>query len=204
MIDLAAFPERSTGGFQRDPCRGGRHKGAPLAQAGFTLIEIVITLVLVAIIAGVTGMLILQGSQAFVSGERRSDAANQARVALERMLREIRTIRQAGAIAGPIANPSTSLSFTDLSATPITGTTITYARNVAANTIERTEGVGPPPPPAITLADGVTTLQFWHFDKDGVTTTTPANIWQIQIDLTITKNGEPQTVRSRVYPRNFT
>lgn len=220
MIDLAASPERSTGGFQRDPRRGGRHKGvprvqagllrdprgwgrseaAPLAQAGFTLIEIVITLVLVAIIAGVTGMLILQGSQAFVSGERRSDATNQARVALERMLREIRTIREAGAIM-PLGNPASLIGFTDLN-----GSIICFAHNAATSVLERTEGACPPaglfvPVP---LANDATAFQVQYFDKAGALAATPAQVWQIQFDLTVTKNSEPQTVRARVYPRNFT
>jgi hypothetical protein len=55
----------------------------------------------------------------------------------------------------------------------------------------------------VILADGVTTLEFRHYDKAGAPTTTPVNIWQIQIDLTVTKGGETQVFRMRVYPRNF-
>ncbi len=187
-------------GLLRDPQGGGRSKAAQSGQFGFTLIEIVITLVLVAIIAGVSGMLILQGSQAFVSGERRADATNKARVALERMLREIRTIREAGTIL-PLGNPASLIGFTDLN-----GTTICFARNAATNILERTEGACPPAGPfvPVPLANDVTAFQVQHFDNTGGLAATPTDVWQIQIDLTVTKNGEPQTVRARVYPRNFT
>ena len=163
-------------------------------QAGFTLIELVITIVLVGIIAGTAGMLLIKGTQAYIDEDRRAAATSQGRLGFERMAREIRSIPQATAIAVPGANPSSSLAFSDL-----TGLPITYARNVATSTLDRTEGAGLP----VILADGVTTLEFRHYDKAGVLTTTPANIWQIQIDLTVIKGGETQVFRMRVYPRNF-
>ena len=163
-------------------------------QAGFTLIELVITIVLVGIIAGTTGMLLIKGTQAYIEEDQRAAATSQGRLALERMAREIRSIPQASAIVGPITNPSSSLSFSDL-----TGLSIVYARNGATGTLDRTEGTGLP----VILADGVTTLEFRHFDRAGALTTTPANIWQIRIDLTVTKGGESQVFRMSVYPRNF-
>ena len=163
-------------------------------QAGFTLIELVITIVLVGIIAGTAGMLLIKGTQAYIEEDQRAAATSQGRLGLERMAREIRSIPQAGAIVGPIANPSSSLAFSDL-----TGLAITYARNGATGTLDRTEGAGLP----VILADGVTTLEFRHYDKAGALTTRPANIWQIQIDLTVIKGGETQVFRMRAYPRNF-
>ncbi len=163
-------------------------------QAGFTLIELVITIVLVGIIAGTAGMLLIKGTQAYIEEDQRSAATSQGRLGLERMARDIRTIPQASAIVGPITNPSSSLSFSDL-----TGTAITYARNGATNALDRTEGAGLP----VILADGVTTLEFRYYDKAGALTTTPANIWQIRIDLTVTKRAETQVFRMSVYPRNF-
>lgn len=163
-------------------------------EAGFTLIELVITIVLVGIIAGTAGMLLIKGTQAYIDEDRRSAATSQARLGLERMAREIRSIPQANAIGGPIANPSGSLAFSDMG-----GLAITYAYNGATSTLSRTEGAGPP----MSLAEGVTTLEFRHYDKGGALTTTPANIWQVQIDLTVTKGGETQAFRVRVYPRNF-
>ena len=163
-------------------------------QAGFTLVELVITIVLVGIIAGTAGMLLIKGTQAYIEEDQRAAATSQGRLGLERMARDIRTIPQASAIVGPIANPSSSLLFSDL-----TGLSIAYARNGATGTLDRTEGAGLP----VILADGVTTLEFRHYDKVGALTMTPANIWQIRIDLTVTKGGESQVFRLSVYPRNF-
>jgi len=166
----------------------------PHGQAGFTLIELAITIVLVGIIAGTAGMLLIKGTQAYIDEDRRAAATSQGRLGLERMAREIRSIPQASAIVGPINNPSSSLSFSDL-----TGLSITYARNGATGTLDRTEGAGIP----VILADGVTTIEFRHFDRAGALTMTPANVWQIRIDLTVTKGGESQVFRMSVYPRNF-
>lgn len=163
-------------------------------QAGSTLIELVITIVLVGIIAGTAGMLLIKGTQSYIEEDQRAAATTQALLGLERMVREIRMIPQASAIVGPITNPSSSLAFSDL-----TGLSIVYARNGGANTLDRAQGAGSP----MILADGVMTLEIRHFDKAGALTTTPANIWQIQIDLTVTKGGETQVCRIRVHPRNF-
>jgi prepilin-type N-terminal cleavage/methylation domain-containing protein len=163
-------------------------------QAGFTLIELIITIVLVGIIAGTAGMLLNKGTQAYIDENQRAAATTQGRLGLERMAREIRSIPQPGAIVGPITNPTSSLAFSDS-----VGLSIVYAHNGATGTLDRTEGAGLP----VILADGVTTLEFRHYDKAGALTTTPATIWQIRIDLTVTKGGQSQVFRMSVYPRNF-
>ncbi len=163
---------------------------------GFTLIEAVITIVIVGIIASIAAMIILQGIQSYTKEQNLSDAHYQARLAMERMAREIRTTRQLGAI-GTVAigtitgNPTSSLIFTDL-----TGTDITYA--LGGTTLNRTVGGVPSP-----LATGVTTLQFRHYDSAGVLTTTALAVWTIQIDLTDTKGVDMLQMRTRVHPRNF-
>lgn len=167
---------------------------APRRQAGFTLIELVITIVLVGIIAGTAGMLLIKGTQAYIEEDRRAAATSQGRLGFERMAREMRSIPQAGAIVGPIGNPGGTFSFSDP-----TGTAITYTLNGATGSLDRTEGAGSP----VILADGVTALEFRHYDRAGALTTTPANIWQIRIDMTVTKGGESQAFRMSVYPRNF-
>jgi prepilin-type N-terminal cleavage/methylation domain-containing protein len=170
-----------------------------LGEAGFTLVELIITIVLVGIIAGIAAILTLQGVSSYTVQDLRADLTNQGRLAIERMAREIRAIRQTGEIGTTkvgatwtiSGNPTSSLIFTDL-----TGTDIIYS--LSGSMLNRTMGGVD-----AAMADGVTTLQFNHYDRTGALTTTPADVWQVQIDLTVTRGGESQDFRIRVHPRNF-
>ncbi|MDC4204047.1 MAG: type II secretion system protein [Candidatus Manganitrophus sp.] len=176
------------------PGRSARPVGLGLwitNQQGFTLVELVLTIILVGIIAGMASVFLRQGLNAFVAEDARADITNQGRLAMERMAREIRVIRSrtAADLPGCCTNPSTSLNFFDTS-----GSNIVYA--VAGNTVTRN---------GTALAAGSPILlNFRYYQQDGTTlATTAAQVWSIQIDLTVTRNGESQAYRVRVHPRNF-
>lgn len=169
---------------------------------GFTLIEIVITIVLIGILSGIAAMIILQGVRAYSDEQSRSDSHYQARLAIERMAREIRTIKQPGLLGaatpppviGAISgNPAASFIFTDAS-----GATITYS--LSGTTLNRTVGGIP-----AALAQNVMTLEFWHYDNTGTPTTAAASVWTVRIDITVTPTSGTETysLRSTVHPRNF-
>ncbi|MEO5657580.1 MAG: type II secretion system protein, partial [Nitrospiria bacterium] len=99
-------------------------------QEGFTLIELVITIVLVGIIAGVGALFLQQGVRAYISADARTDLTNQGRLAIERMAREIRTIRSRTNADIPGCCSATALSFYD-----VAGNRIDYA--VAGGTVTR-------------------------------------------------------------------
>jgi prepilin-type N-terminal cleavage/methylation domain-containing protein len=65
---------------------------------GFTLIEIVITIVLVTILAGLAAVIILQGVRAYSDEDSRSDIHYQTRLAVERIAREARQITDCNTI----------------------------------------------------------------------------------------------------------
>lgn len=154
---------------------------------GFTLIEIVLTIVLVGILAGVAAVIIMQGARSYSTEQSRGEAHEQARFALDRMAREVRLIRSCAAIIGP-ANPSNTLSFTD-----INGNAVVFS--VAGVNLMR----GPD-----LLASGVTSAQPFRFlDSAGNETTACPGIWFIEINLTDTQRAESLTLRTRVHPRNF-
>jgi len=163
---------------------------------GFTLVEIVITIVLIGILSGIAAMIILQGVRAYSGEQSRSDVHYQARIAMERMTREIRSARLAsetgtvisGAITG---NPTSSFIFTDLS-----GGTIRYSLSGAD--LMRTTGGMP-----VLLAQGITSLEFRHYDKAGAPTLTAANLWVVELGLVAQQGGETLDLRTRVHPRNF-
>ena len=163
---------------------------------GFTLIEIVITIVLIGILSGLAAMIILQGVRAYSDEQSRSDVHYQARLAMDRMAREIRLARAASAtgtvVSGTITgNPTNSIIFTELS-----GGTISYSLSVTD--LMRTTGGVP-----VLLANGITTLEFQHYDNAGVLTTTAANVWIVEINVIAQQGGETLNLRTRVHPRNF-
>jgi prepilin-type N-terminal cleavage/methylation domain-containing protein len=79
--------------------------------------------------------------------------------------------------------------------------TITYTRNAGVNTLTRTQGGSG----ADAIVDNVTGLTFTHFLSDGVTTTTdPALIREIRIDLTVqSPDGSARRMTTRVKPRSL-
>ena len=172
--------------------RTGKQPKRP-RSAGFTLIEIVITIVLIGIIASIAAMIILQGVRAYSDEQGRSDVHYQARIAVERVAREARMIRTCADISGP-ANPSATLSFTD-----INGVAVVF--NVAAGTLSRGPDI---------LATGVTSATPFRFlnrlGNQSVTCADPdpdLNIWFVEIDVTSTQGAESLQMRTRVHPRNF-
>ncbi len=62
----------------------------PTSKNGFTLIELVISIVLVGIIAGVLAPIIFYGAEGFKQQVARKELVSRARLALERMSREMR------------------------------------------------------------------------------------------------------------------
>ncbi|HAK60951.1 MAG TPA: hypothetical protein DCO77_11300 [Nitrospiraceae bacterium] len=156
---------------------------------GFTLFEVIITIVIVSILAGIAGILISQGVRAFSDEQARSDVYQQARLGMERMAREIRVIRSRTDIT-TMAN--TNLRFTD-----VAGTTVGF--NWASPTLQRWNGIGND-----VLASNITAFTFAYYQQDGVTAAAaPATLWLVEITLTATQGSETLQLRSRVHPRNF-
>ncbi len=164
---------------------------------GFTLIEIIISIVLVGIIAGVAALIIMKGVRAYSDETSRSNVHYQARLAMERMAREVKIARNCGAII-PMAHPAATLAFTDIN-------NIGVAYSLVGTNLMRNA--------ADILAQNVTALQFQFLDINGNPTASPgptcgvllANTWLIEITMTVT---DPQTaefvnMRTRVQPRNF-
>lgn len=156
-------------------------------SGGFTLIEIIVVIVIVGIISTIAAMIILEGAKSYTIEDARSDVQYQARLAMERMAREIRLIRSQADITTMTAN--------NLLYTGIQGDTMRF--QLVGTDIMRTQN-------AVTqrLASGVTALNFTYLMQDGVTTTlVPAQVWYVGINVTFQQDS--LQVRTRVHPRNF-
>jgi prepilin-type N-terminal cleavage/methylation domain-containing protein len=155
---------------------------------GFTLIEMVITIVVVSILAGLAGMVILEGVRAYTVEQTRSDVHYQARLAMERMAREIRMIRSQADIS---AMAAANLRYTDAN-----GSNTGF--NWVNPTLNRWNGAGND-----VLATGITAFTLSYFQQDGVTAATTANVWFVEISMTAEQGAESLVLSSRVHPRNF-
>jgi prepilin-type N-terminal cleavage/methylation domain-containing protein len=177
-------------GIQETEFRMQKSEGGMLTpnSKGFTLIEIVITIVLVSILAGLAAVIILQGVRAYSDEDTRSDVNYQARLAVERIAREARQISDCTTITVP-ANPGGTFSFTDVN----TGAPVMFS--ISGTDLLRNTDL---------LASGITSAQFSFFAADGSTLTTACpGIWFIDISVTDASGSQSLLIRTRVHPRNF-
>ena len=162
---------------------------------GFTLMEMVITILLVGILSSLAAVIILQGVKGYTVEDQRSNAHYQARLAMERMVREIRLIRWDSVLGQ--ADIST-MTATDLRYQDIQGNQMGFRLNVG--TVQRTQDSAATWQP---LATGVTALNFNYFQQDGVTPATAPTLWFVEITMTDLQGTDTLQMRTRVHPRNF-
>ena len=168
-------------------------------KKGITLIELVIGMVLIGIIALVVANALSTGIDAFFTTDNRKEALDQGRIALDRMAKEIRNVRNASAITTATA---TTFTFTDTS-----GTSISFALNTGNGNIERTSGS------TNALATGISSIGdatfltgiFSYVQTDGTITQTPtlSSIKRIKIGFKATSGSESLTLQTEVWPRNL-
>jgi prepilin-type N-terminal cleavage/methylation domain-containing protein len=165
-------------------------------SSGFTLIEIIIVIVLVGILATMAAMIIMQGVRAYSVEQSRSDAHYQAKLAMERMAREIRLIRSSTVTDIPTMT-GTTLRYND-----INGLQMGFRLN--GGNIERTEDNAVSWQTLATNITGPGGNIFTYRDNIGAATAAPASIWLVQIQFTATQGTESiDDMRTTVHPRNF-
>lgn len=153
-------------------------------ERGFTLAELLIVLSMLALVLAAV-VTIQQGAlQAYVTGSNKTEVQQNARVALERMAREIRQTQ-----TGLTAATATSLIFVD----PNTLLTVTYALVVDGDirTLRRTTNEA-----GTDVIGGVQALTFAYRDANdavlGVPVGTPGNVRRV--DITIQTSSEDTIV----------
>jgi prepilin-type N-terminal cleavage/methylation domain-containing protein len=166
---------------------------------GFTLVEIIITIVIIGIIAGLAAMIILQGARTYSAEDSRSNAHYQVRLAVERMAREIRLIRSQ--TAGDIPTMAAS----DLVFCDVTGKAVEF--QLAGAVLNRRESATCSPLAwggwNALSSSGVNSLTFTYLDSTGAGGATAANLWSVVIDVTDQQGSETMNMRTRVHPMNF-
>lgn len=153
-----------------------------MRNKGFTLIEAVITIVIVFIVGYIVADAVSKGIKAYLITDQRKSALDEARTAMERITREIRNLTVVD-----------SISATELCFTNIDGTRISF--RLSGESIIRNTGWTSCPPTTggtdNTLSGKITTLLF---------TNTPNSV---TINLTSTVSGEALSLESKVFLRNI-
>jgi prepilin-type N-terminal cleavage/methylation domain-containing protein len=167
---------------------------------GFTLVEMVLVIMLAGIIFSLGSVMLGKVFSSYAMKRDTTDADWQAKVALERMTRELRAVRLATAADLDIAS-ATQIRFVDTD-----GNGVCFYRNGAANRLMRSAD-GPATSCGATdpqvLADNVTALTFTYWDNAGATTAAVANVYYITMDMTVVEGSYSGRFRTNVQPRNF-
>jgi prepilin-type N-terminal cleavage/methylation domain-containing protein len=161
--------------------------------AGFTLIEVVITLIIMGVLATIGATLMSRGFLSYFVGREIARDDAQGRLALERMARELRTVRSTADLNIGVANQITITDFDQ--------NVIVYRRNAGTSQLERSQDGGATFQP---LADNVSTLTISYLQNDGTTATAvAANVYYITVLLTIVTSNVNLSYRSTFKPAAF-
>lgn len=155
---------------------------------GFTLIEFIMVIVIMGILFSLGGGLLSQGFQATYSGMDIIRADWQARLAFERMSRELRLILNQNSLNISVPN---QITFIDTA-----GENITYA--LSGNQLVRNNK---------TLASGVSTLNFTYYDRNRnvISSAAQASLVRfIVINMVITEGNTNHSFYTGINPRNLT
>jgi prepilin-type N-terminal cleavage/methylation domain-containing protein len=201
-------------------------------ERGFTLAEMLVVCAIVGLVMASLLGLVMSGQQAYLFGTTQVDAQQTARVAIERIVKEV---REAGYHPrNPDTNPTTCAAppcyaFDAVGSAPTSSSlTLQYDWNgdgtsaasgtvtdplqgtrgervtysFSGNTLTRQE-TGVDGT-QVTLATGISALAFSYFDEDGLATTTPADIRTVAINVTAqtANKGAYVTMTDRVRLRN--
>ena len=144
-------------------------------QRGFSLAELLVACAMVGVVLAGVFVALQQGENAFLFGTGKVEVQQNARVALDRMARELRLGSNITA-----AN-ATSITFQFIDET---GATVTVAYSLTGTNLQRNQ-TNPVPAAAQpeTLIGGVGTLALVYYDNTNAVTATVANIRVVDIRL---------------------
>jgi len=166
----------------------------PFRPSGFTLIEVVMTLIVIGVLATIGATLMSRGFLSYFVGREIARDDAPGRLASERMARQLRTVRSNAAVDLNIGVAS------QITITDIDGNAIVYRRNAGTSQLERSQNGAAFQP----LADNVSVLTFSYLINDGINpAAAPANVYYITVLLTVTTTNVNLSYRSTFKPAAF-
>jgi len=168
----------------------------PLARAGgFTLIEVVITLIVVGVLATIGARIMSTAFQTYFAGREIAQDDAQVRYALERMTRELRGVRSPADLTISTQNKIKFVDFSD--------TTISY--RLSGTQLQRSQDNETSYQP---LAENINTLTITYLRNDGQTAElfsgNPLLVYYVTVQLRVVSQGVvDMTYRGTVKPVTF-
>ena len=179
-----------------------RTPSPPVCQRGLTLVELIITMVLMGLLATVGATMISDTFQTTRLVNAGQASADQARYALERLSREIREVKYISggsnyAVTSSLSPAATNMVFTRV----INGADVTVTINKSGTNL--TLGYSSPAVTSV-LASQVSGFALNFLQLDNSAASSSANLRFVVITLTVTDSVSGQTIsqQTRVALRN--
>ncbi len=169
------------------------------AESGYTLTELLAVMVVLGIVLGALTILFVSGSRAEIRANQEFQAQQNARLALDRMRRELHC---ASAVSAPSGTPTTTITVTLPAGCQGADTVVTYATaNVSTDRYQMTRqgGDGSTWGDTVTVADYFTNDDVFTYTAPGSGTlgvlsvdfpvnldpTDPNRLWRLEDDIVL-------------------
>jgi prepilin-type N-terminal cleavage/methylation domain-containing protein len=150
-------------------------------ERAFTLIEVIVSLVLIGILAAIAGMGLVKIAEGYVFAKQNAETAQKAQIAIARIVKELGSAEKASGAASAITSAGTgSVTYTRRESAGST-TFITNTIDLSSGTIRVQVGNAA----AATLINYVTAFSLVYRNALGNTTATLADIRRIEISLAV-------------------
>lgn len=164
--------------------RTGQNRNQGTSASGYTLVEAVLTIVVLSIIGLSTSVVIIESMKVYARTAPALEASYQARLAIEHLQRDIRNL----------GDPTSITTFTPTAFTFVDASGSTIAYGVSGGDLTRDGDL---------LARGVSAFAFRYWRKDGAPATVPGDLELVEADLTVQVAGQEQRLFAVVSPRNL-
>jgi prepilin-type N-terminal cleavage/methylation domain-containing protein len=162
-------------------------------RRGFTLVEALSTLVIMAVLGSVTSTIIFSAVRGYRDAATAAQLHGEASGAMDRITRELRAIPLSGTAPDIASVTSTSITWSTNSALSLSGTNLMLS--IAGGTSQR-------------LLSDVASFSIQTYDESNTALASSvsgagcAAIRRVQVQVTLTRFGISETLRTRVFVRS--